>query len=323
MKTTHAALATLLSLATPPAAATNSRAELEGVLADVVAWMPGEYSTAPQLDVERRYGTPPDGEHEDWYRVFALVDAPQVGQHVIYGELRIGGPDGALVKGTQILYNVVVDEKTMTVHANGRRVLDAEQFVRAHERPETWPQLAVDPRFGGNCDFRWTRHGTQVHGILNHDGTCRMVSKVSGKEMSFDAEWVLTPDQLWLFDNNYVYGPGPDDRSLFMGRDDRTHVQLYKVGWYACSVRGLAGAPATLRLRDRGQAERLGQGEGAPELVLLRGYRAGADGTLGEVTTLALHRPGEAPLEARAPGTAARISLQAGELSVGCDRQTH
>ena len=72
-----------LVLATP-AAATNSKPELAKVLADLLAWLPGEYASIPQVYLERALGTPPDGEHETYYRVFAKIDAPHLAEHVIY-----------------------------------------------------------------------------------------------------------------------------------------------------------------------------------------------------------------------------------------------
>lgn len=314
-------LGLLLLTCAGPALATNTLPELEQVRADLLDWLPGEYSTAPQLDIERRYGAPPDGEHHDWFRIFARIDAPQIGPHVLYGELRMGGPDGDLVRGTQILYIVRIDETTRTVFANGRRIANAEAFVRAHERPDIWPALQLDERFGGNCDFRWTRHGRQLHGILNHDGTCRITSRVSGKEMSFEAEWVLTPDQLWLFDNNFVHGPGKDDRQLFMGRNDRTHEQLYKVGRYGCELTD--GERSERRdIGDRGQPERGWLGEPSLVSTLLRGYRAGPDGVLKEQTRLLLEHHGTSLASSQVDGHPRRITARSMDgWRLDCSRQ--
>ena len=43
-----------------PATATNSEPELEWVMARLLDWLPGEYTTAPQLETEREFGPPPD-----------------------------------------------------------------------------------------------------------------------------------------------------------------------------------------------------------------------------------------------------------------------
>lgn len=301
------------------AAATNSRPELEQVMADLLAWLPGEYSTQPQLFLERTLGEMPEGGHEDWYRTFAVIDAPHIGPHVIYGELRVGGPDGPLIPGQQILYIVSIDAENRAVHVSGRRIGDGARFERAHLRPELWRELAIDPRTGGNCPFRWRRHGAQLRGILNDDGKCEIVSKLSGLRMSFDAEWILNPEELWVFDNNYVEGQG-----LFMGREDRTHTRMYKARRFRCSGAGAGLERREFELHDRGGRATIGrdsQGR-ALEVELFRGAAPVGDPVrLEQQMWLALHRQGIAePLVRRLAASGAEsIALPAGaEVRVSC-----
>jgi hypothetical protein len=214
----------------PSAHATNSRPELESVMAMLIQWLPGEFSSRPQLELERQYGAPPDGEHYDWYRIFAQIDAPHIGEHVIYGQLHIGDKSQPIVPGTQVLYIVSIDEAHMAVSVSGRRIANPEQFAFAHEHPELWETMAIDPDYGGNCDFRWRLHGNQIVGRLAQkgeaaiDGNCSMTSKKSGVNMTWDAEWVLNGRELWIYDNGYL-----DDGVLFQGREDRTHIRLTRV----------------------------------------------------------------------------------------------
>ena len=42
-----------------PAVATNSKPELAKVLEDLLAWLPGEYTSIPQVYLERALGAPP------------------------------------------------------------------------------------------------------------------------------------------------------------------------------------------------------------------------------------------------------------------------
>lgn len=214
----------------PSAHATNSRPELESVMAMLIQWLPGEFSSRPQLELERQYGAPPDGEHYDWYRIFAQIDAPHIGEHVIYGQLHIGDKSQPIVPGTQVLYIVSIDEEHMAVSVSGRRIANPEQFAFAHQHPELWETMAIDPDYGGNCDFRWRLHGNQIVGRLAQkgeaaiDGNCSMTSKKSGINMTWDAEWVLNDGELWIYDNGYL-----DDGVLFQGREDRTHIRLTRV----------------------------------------------------------------------------------------------
>ncbi|MDH3619912.1 MAG: hypothetical protein OER91_03415 [Gammaproteobacteria bacterium] len=212
------------------ATATNSDVELEQVMRDLLDWLPGEYTSAPQLELERKHGAPPDGEHYDWYRIFARIDAPHIGEHVIYGQLHIGSKDQPIVPGTQVLYIVSVDSEHMAVEATGRRIKDPQDFEFAHEDPEKLKNIQIDPEYGGNCNFRWRLHGKQIVGKLADlddaaiDGNCSMTSKKSGLNMTWDAEWVLNPDELWIYDNGYL-----DGTRLFQGRADRTHIRLTKI----------------------------------------------------------------------------------------------
>ena len=213
-----------------PASATNTRAELERVREHLLDWLPGEYTSRPQLETERRHGAPPDGLHPDWYRIFARVDVPHIGEHVIYGQLHVGDRSEPIVPGTQVLYIITIDEERMAVNVSGRRIKDPGDYAFAHLDPEKLKTIALDPEYGGNCDFRWRLHGQQIVGWLAQpdedaiDGTCSMVSKKSGLAMTWDAEWVLNADELWIYDNGYI-----DGEQLFMGRHDRTHTRLTKI----------------------------------------------------------------------------------------------
>ena len=112
--------------------ATNSDPELLWVMDRLIEWLPGEYSSQPQRELEKTHGAPPDGLHHDWYRVFAPVDVPHIGEHVIYGELRVGGKDQPILPGTQVLYIISLDPEHGAVNVNGRRIKDPERFEAVH-----------------------------------------------------------------------------------------------------------------------------------------------------------------------------------------------
>ncbi|MCB2108521.1 MAG: hypothetical protein KDE14_12520 [Rhodobacteraceae bacterium] len=245
----------LAMFATCDAFAINSKAETREVLRDLMAWLPGEYSSAPQIFYEREAGAPPDGEHENFYRVFAKIDAPQLGENVIYTQIRIGGKDGPIFSGQQVLFLITVDDEHRAVTVSGRRIADPDKFEDAHLHPEMWAAIAPDPDYGGNCDFRWRKHGDQIVGKLTDgksDTTCTMISKRSGTQYTWDAEWILNDHELWIFDNGYL-----DDGSLFSGRADRTHLRMYKSRPFECfaAYRPQNGEPQVfngIAMHDRG-----------------------------------------------------------------------
>lgn len=256
-----AALAVAASAAAPTMAAPPmpvgpaydaDRPELESVLEDLAAWLPGEWSSEPQLHYERTVRVPVEGEHEPWYRTFARIDAPQVGPWVFYGQINIAGRDGPLFGRSQVIYKASVDERRGVVLVRGQALADPEKFINLQDHPELWSQVRLDED-AINCDFVWRRKGSEIVGVLegrtedkriNGPGTCTFQSK-SGKEFYSDAEWVLGPETLWLYDINTLGGV------RFNGRADRTHTRLYRALPYRCRVRD-AGGRREVDSYDRG-----------------------------------------------------------------------
>ncbi len=325
-----ATLAGLVLIAVAPlAGATNTRAELEGVLEDLMAWLPGEYSSRPQVELETLLGAPPDGKHYDWYRIFARIDAPQLGEHVIYGELHVGSKDEPVVPGTQVVYLISIDEAHGAVNVNGRRIKNPEAYGSLHLDPTRAKTVEVDPNYGGNCDFRWRRHGDQLVGRLAQpdeaaiDGDCVMTSKVSGVTMRWDAEWVLTPEELWIYDNGYVReSEQPETWRLFQGREDRTHIRLSRVRQYTCGVQlavpGSEPRRFELELHNRGgQAELAGQDM---SLRLFRGPLSGHGERPDDFTVLSLHRVSDGREVARGlwRGVTDYLGIEAPPVSAHC-----
>ena len=231
----------LVALGGTPAAATNSLPELEQVKLDLLSWLPGKYSSTPQIIMERQYGAPSDGEHADLFRVFARVDVPDVGSDVIFGELRSGGPDGTVVPGSQVLYILSIVPEVGAVSVRGKRVKNFVDFDPDNISAASLAALEIDAESGGDCDFRWRRHGQQLVGRLaetgdpTFDGTCTMTSRASAVTMTWDTEWVLTPWELWIHDNGYI-GEAIDEAELFQGRRDGTFQRFYKQRDFVCQL---------------------------------------------------------------------------------------
>ena len=232
----------------------QDRKQLEQVLQDMIAWLPGSWDSYPQVYYEKNVTMPKEGGHEHWHRTFARINAPQVGDVVFYGQINADGRDGPIVAGSQVLYKVYIDEKLGAVNVLGQGPLNPEQFENLHERPELWSKVQMREPGALNCDWVWRRDGNQVFGLLQGNtpekqkygpGTCSFISKRADAEFRADAEWVLTPDILWLYDNNWMAD------QLFLGRNDRTHTKLYRATPYDCRVKDAAGARTLKRLRPR------------------------------------------------------------------------
>lgn len=318
------------SLAAPPQAAAGpaydfDRRELEAILDDLVAWWPGEWSSAPQNHYQRTVTMPAEGEHEPWYRTFARIDAPQIGPRVFYGQINIGGRDGPLYSRSQVLYKASIDEARGVVLVRGQVLADADRYVNLQDRPELWKQVSMREDVI-NCDFIWRRDGEQIVGVLEGrteekrkggPGTCTFVSN-TGKEFLADAEWALSPDTLWLYDINLLGG------QQFIGRKDRTHNRLHRARPYRCSVADEGGRRSVDSYDRGGSGEVRARGGAALQWTLLRAHYPAADGFgLDDELRLTLHEPDALqPLESVAAAPKAdRIALEARGVRVDCSRQ--
>ncbi|MCB1623094.1 MAG: hypothetical protein KDI32_00805 [Pseudomonadales bacterium] len=258
------------------------RKELEAILDDLVAWLPGEWSSYPQIYHERAVRVPAEGEHDDWYRTFARIDAPQIGEYVFYGQINIGGRDGPLMSRSQVLYKAEIDMVRQRVLVRGQTPKNPEQYVNLQDHPQLWHEVEMRDPAQIHCDFLWHRNGTQIVGVLDGPtderrkfgpGTCNYTSAQTNSEFMADAEWVLSPDELWLYDINVMGG------QQFIGRKDRTHIRLYRARPYRCEVSDARGK-RSVDANDRGYAaEATGVDSKQIDWQLLRARFAAADGS--------------------------------------------
>ena len=304
------------------------RKQLEAVMEDIKAWLPGAWDSFPQIYYQRTVAMPQEGEHEHWHRTFALIEAPQVGEVVFYGQLNVGGRSGAIMGRSQVLYKASIDEQRGVVVINGQSVADPDRFADLHDHPELWRDVRMRDEADIRCDFIWRRDGNQVVGVLDGKteerrkygpGTCAYISPRTDAEFFADAEWVLTPEELWLYDINTMAG------YQFLGREDRTHLRLYRARPYGCSVTNGAASTRAVNGHDRGfQTAVTGAQNRALRLLLLRGQYPAADGYgLDDELRLMLTEPDSSqPIaESRAEPGAANISLDAEGLHIECARQ--
>ncbi len=304
------------------------RRQLEAILEDMKAWLPGAWDSFPQIWYERNVTMPEEGEHEHWHRTFALIDAPQVGETVFYGQINVGGRDGPIMPRTQVLYKAMIDEDRGVVSINGQPIPDPARFQNLHERPELWSEVRMRDESALHCSFIWRRDGVQVVGVVQGKReewrkyapeTCNYVSG-SGAEFYADAEWVLSPDELWLYDINTIAGV------QFIGRKDRTHIRLYRALPYSCEIDVGGGVPSRrVTGHDRGLVEAIRMPDGRELTVtLLRNHFPTADGPgLVDQLRLMLSDPdtGNVLAVARAEPRADRIQLTADALDVNCRRE--
>ena len=304
-----------------------TRAELEQVLEDLTRWLPGSWDSFPQVYYERTVQAPKMGPHEHWHRVFARIDAPQIGTHVFYGQINVGGRNGEMMPRSQILYNAVIDETRGLVSVTGQGPADAQKYENLQDKPELWKEVRQRDPGAVRCDFVWRRSGTQIVGTLEGKqesmrkygpGTCTyMTGGNNDIEFYADAEWVLGPEDLWLYDINRMAG------NTFTGRDDRTHIRLSRAHPFDCQIRDTKGE-RQLQGHDRGYViPVVASGGRAMDLMLLRAeLPAKGQPGLAERLRLSLHEPQQLAPETvvEAAAAADAVDLRASGIEASCRR---
>ena len=324
-----AAALALTVLGSMPVRAAESQAELRQSLQDLLDWWPGDYDSLPQVDAERRLGAPPDGEHDRQTRVFRRVAVPHIGEHVIYGEVHVGGKDGDIIPGQQVLYIMHIDAARRAIDVSGRRILNGDRFRLKDQTPEKLRDIAIDPNVGGNCHFLWRREGLQLVAHLSdlnaNNTTCTMVSKTSGQKMTWDAKWILTPDQMWVFDNGYLHDQDNPSRPprLFAGREDRSFEKMYKGREFKCEIRATGGARLAVGIADHGGEVALGSNFAAEPMTLqlLRSeyQRASGVGLEYKLRLALLPAGSDQPVaQALETGDARRVTLNHQGIQAAC-----
>ena len=302
----------------------QSPEDLKWVMERLKAWLPGEFNSFPQIYYERTTRMPEEGEHEYWHRSFALIDAPQVGDVVFYGQINVNGRSGSVLGGSQILYKAWIDEERGAVVINGQGPKDPGMALDLQDHPERWDDVEMRDPSSVKCDFLWRRDGDQIFGVLEGKteerrkygfGTCTYFSESAEAEFFADAEWVLTPDSLWIYDINTMGG------QLFIGREDRTHTRLSRAHPYTCAVTDADGA-RTLNAYDRGFETALAGSDGADlSLLLLRAEFAGDNGPPEDALRLMLlDTEGTEIAREEAPPLAETIEVNTGGVSAVCTR---
>lgn len=319
----------LAVLAAPVAAGPGydqGRHELEWVMDRLIEWLPGQWNSYPQVWFERNVRpATSEREHEYWHRTFARIDAPHIGEVVFYGQINVHGPDGPVLAGSQVLYHAYVDESLGAVNVLGQGPADPDAFIDLHRKPKLWRSVKMRDPDALNCDWLWRRDGQQLFGVLQGKtadkqkygpGTCSFISKRTDAEFKADAEWVLTPDELWLYDNNYSGG------FLFLGRPDRTHTRLYRVREYDCHLVDSKGERRVVA-HDRGYTEEVRAEDGRIlEMTLLRAEFPDADRGLMDELRLTLSEPGatEPAFVQRFAPRAPQVNVENDPIKITCER---
>ena len=212
-------LLTLLVAASGRSAAAGDRPRsapsLDVELATLLAWVTGEFDNRRQVE-RGEDGLPaaapaPLRAPGLLFPVFARVDAPALGRHVIYLQWPEGAPDGPLQR--QRLWSFEVDAARNAVLMDFFTLRDPARWRDSHLRPDT-ALLGITREdvvpYPAACRLPFRRDGDAFIGEIPQ-GACRIVSQQTRTDMTIGARVVVTRDGLGYEES----GVRPDGSVVF------------------------------------------------------------------------------------------------------------
>ena len=188
---------------------------LDVELATLLEWVTGEFDNRRQVDsgVNRLADAAPDPVRAPGplFPVFARVEAPALGRHVVYLQWPEGAPDGPLQR--QRLWAFEVDAARDAVLMDFFTLRDPARWRDAHLHPDTAlrsiTRADVVP-YPAACRLPFRRDGDAFVGEIP-SGACRIVSQQTRTDMTIGARVVVTRDGLGYEES----GVRPDGSVVF------------------------------------------------------------------------------------------------------------
>jgi hypothetical protein len=178
-------------------AVSDSIPEARFVLRDLVTWLPGMYSSAPQVFLEGELGAPAGGPHGKYMiRVESVADE---NKNVARFAIDVDA-DASSAIGEKWTATATFDETAVEV------------------------RMSIQAAASGGCTLIWRRLGDQLRGFAA-GAPCIGTST----DLDWNTEWVLDDGQLWML----ARGRSPEARVL-AGRDDHSHLRLHKTRRFEC-----------------------------------------------------------------------------------------
>lgn len=192
-----AAAAVLIFGASEASAQTTLDAELSVLL----SWIVGEFDNRQQIAKGENalLETMPDAARAPdlLFPVFAQVQAPALGRHVIYLQWPMGSPEGRLQR--QRIWTFEIDEQRNAVMMDFFTLREPDRWRDAHLKPETAlcdiTREDVIP-YPPACRLPFRRHADAFIGEIPR-GDCRIISQQTRTDMTINAKIVIARDQVW------------------------------------------------------------------------------------------------------------------------------
>lgn len=197
------ACATLVLAATGHAGAEDDRA-------DFMAWFPGRYDSALQVDEQRAARLAPEERNYRRHSIFRRIDLPAFGELVYYAEqYRDGDPDAVY---RQRIYVVSIDPERQQLRLRVHIPPDTDALLGAYRDPALLRALTPDATtVWQGCDLFWQREGDRLVGRLDA-GACSFESPRFGQRVFLEEYLMLSDDAIWFADRGvsaagvYLFG---------------------------------------------------------------------------------------------------------------------
>lgn len=197
MKLTRMLLPVLLAVIAAPGRA----AGLDTELATLLEWVSGRFDNTQQVNSGENLLRPgpltPERVPDLLYPVFALIDAPQIGQHVIYLQWHMGSPDGPLQR--QRIWTFELDETRNAVLMDFFTLREPTRWRDAHLQPATAARSMTPADllpYPPSCRLPFRRYIDVFIGEIP-PGECNIVSQQTRTAMTIHARVIVGRDALW------------------------------------------------------------------------------------------------------------------------------
>lgn len=156
--------------------------------AEVAQWLDGRFDNAAQIEAE---GNPARPHLYVIHEGFRSDDLPGA---LIYAQLHVGGPDGAVYRQRVYQFADEADEHG-SLRMGVYTLVDPQALSVADGRTERLAALTPEDveRSDPACDFHWQGDGTIYAGEIE-DGACLITSSRTGREMVITARFTIGPD---------------------------------------------------------------------------------------------------------------------------------
>lgn len=297
-----------------------TRGELDQTLDDLVALLPGEYSSAPLVRLEEASGVPQEQRHARVYFTLARVDVPLAGRNVFLQQVRRSDPQGEVLLELQRLLALRVEPARDGIVIELRPLLAPEETVDAHRNPDRQRLLLLDPQGRAECDWLWRRRGWELTATLVTHGTETPCPPSIARAADLaGGEWRLSGEELSI----------RDPAAVAAGHSRPTWQRLFRARTFGCSwlSPAAAAAPATtfFEVHDRGGEYRIDSDTGGGLILRMMRGPLPTERLRGQrdVTSLAVlsASSGRVHAESRAAGAPDYLTLSFADQLIECARR--